>query len=399
MPRESAFGWFGWFSNRIAGAALGTVMVFALVGGVSYAAEGSVPGNSLYPVKVGFSEEVRGWFAFGDEAKAMWDARRAERRLEEAETLAVAGSLSNDARATLATRLEAHAKAAAIRLGRLTSADQGRIAARVSSELESALRAHEHILLSLDPHSEEDTSNATVTVESSTGEKTSRVGSSTGTVKIRTAGVSPLVAQVRLSIEDIMAIRVQAEGDVVVVGEADLEDEFARAAQAIASARTVLEVREVMLEAAIAAEAKARLADAEESLGKAEKLMQDDKRAEMLVELHSSVRAANEARILARTSMRIEDINELDLPVKLATSTGSSPSTGSGQATSTKSGQGASIIDIFLDTQINSSSSSTTGSQSKATTSSSSQSGVYIESNNSANVHTGVNIKVNTGGL
>src|SRR5262245_60533234 len=63
-------------------------LALLFTGGVSFAAEKTVPGDLLYPVKVGVNEEVRGWVALSDHAKASWDARVASRRLEEAEELA-----------------------------------------------------------------------------------------------------------------------------------------------------------------------------------------------------------------------------------------------------------------------------------------------------------------------
>lgn len=62
-----------------------------LVSGTSYAAEGSLPGDFLYPIKVNMNEEVRGLFVFSVNARAGWEVARVERRLEEAEHLAVRG--------------------------------------------------------------------------------------------------------------------------------------------------------------------------------------------------------------------------------------------------------------------------------------------------------------------
>ncbi len=85
---SAAYPLFSWFINHarpVMGASL--VAIIAL-SGVSYAAEGSLPGDSLYTVKVKINEEARLLFAFSDEASAKWEIRRAERRLDEAITLA-----------------------------------------------------------------------------------------------------------------------------------------------------------------------------------------------------------------------------------------------------------------------------------------------------------------------
>ena len=62
------------------------ILILALMfggGGISYAAEGAVPGDALYPIKVSVNEEVRDLVAFSPEAKADWETRRLERRLAE----------------------------------------------------------------------------------------------------------------------------------------------------------------------------------------------------------------------------------------------------------------------------------------------------------------------------
>jgi hypothetical protein len=63
--------------------------VLALVaagGGTVAAASGSLPGDVLYPVKTA-TEKVERFLSFGDEAKASFHIKMAERRLEEIESL------------------------------------------------------------------------------------------------------------------------------------------------------------------------------------------------------------------------------------------------------------------------------------------------------------------------
>ena len=90
-------------------AFLGILLILgtAGVGGVSLAAEGALPGDLLYPVKVGVNEEVRAAVSFSAEAKTEWDARRLERRLEEAEKLAHKKEFNAEARARVEENLSA----------------------------------------------------------------------------------------------------------------------------------------------------------------------------------------------------------------------------------------------------------------------------------------------------
>src|SRR3989339_1139174 len=60
---------------------MGLVAVFLLSGGAAAAAEGSLPGDFLYPVKIHVTEEVRAYLADSDEERALWEVIRTERRI------------------------------------------------------------------------------------------------------------------------------------------------------------------------------------------------------------------------------------------------------------------------------------------------------------------------------
>jgi hypothetical protein len=124
-------------------------LVLAVSGGTAFAAEGSLPGDALYPVKVGINEQVRAGLAFSAEAKAEVQADLAERRLSEAERLAARGSLSEEHLARLEHRFEAHAERVRARIQQFEDSDRAEAASNVSARLEASLRAHEQILLRL----------------------------------------------------------------------------------------------------------------------------------------------------------------------------------------------------------------------------------------------------------
>ena len=89
------------------------VAVLVVVGGgTAAAAEGALPGDILYPIKVHVNEEMRATLATTPKAKADWAVDRAERRLEEAATLALSGELNEITRAEIETNLDAHVKSA-----------------------------------------------------------------------------------------------------------------------------------------------------------------------------------------------------------------------------------------------------------------------------------------------
>ena len=115
-------------------------------GGVSAAAEASLPGDLLYSVKVKGTEEVRAFIALSSEAKAEWEARRAERRLEEAEQLAARGEISAEAKVQIEENFKAHAERVNARIAEFNEKNDFEAMANVSSRFETSLDAHERIL-------------------------------------------------------------------------------------------------------------------------------------------------------------------------------------------------------------------------------------------------------------
>lgn len=82
-------------------------------GGVAYAAEGTLPGDALYPVKVDVIEPAEGLLLAGSpHAEAAWQLTLAERRVEEAATLASEGRLATSTEAEIGNRFVASVNAA-----------------------------------------------------------------------------------------------------------------------------------------------------------------------------------------------------------------------------------------------------------------------------------------------
>ncbi len=89
-----------------------TLLIALLLGGsVSYAAEGALPGDTLYAVKTEINENIRHALALSPEAEARLEAQLARERLVEAEALKERGELDDDTRVFLKTEYEAHLSA------------------------------------------------------------------------------------------------------------------------------------------------------------------------------------------------------------------------------------------------------------------------------------------------
>ena len=123
--------------------------------GVSYAAEGAMPGDTLYPVKVHVNEEVHAVLLVTAKDRANWEATRAERRLAEAETLQSSGRLQPRTSENLAVQFRAHAANAERKMAALRANADAVAASDVRARLAVTLRTHEKILHVL--HAEKDT--------------------------------------------------------------------------------------------------------------------------------------------------------------------------------------------------------------------------------------------------
>ncbi|MDO8575878.1 MAG: DUF5667 domain-containing protein [bacterium] len=134
------------FFMRHSMPAFAAVLVIAVGGGTAAAAEGALPGDILYPVKVHVNEEVQATLAVTPKAKADWEVARAERRLEEAATLALSGRLDDATRAELDTNLDAHVKSAGENRQQLEDGNDASDASEVRTNINAILIARENIL-------------------------------------------------------------------------------------------------------------------------------------------------------------------------------------------------------------------------------------------------------------
>lgn len=113
--------------------------VFLLSGGVAAAAEGSLPGELLYPLKIHVTEEVQAYLATSDEEKVLWEVARAERRIDEANTLIATGKASPAILATVEQKLDHQVTKTLRKLSRLTEKGDVVIATDVGTKFEARL--------------------------------------------------------------------------------------------------------------------------------------------------------------------------------------------------------------------------------------------------------------------
>lgn len=105
--------WYSWMSfSRLQLVRVGVaVLVLAMSGGVVAAAERSLPGDFLYPVKIHVNESIEGSLKVTPQAKAQFQEKKVVRRLKEAEALAVQGKLDNTTRVQIEREFDKNVKA------------------------------------------------------------------------------------------------------------------------------------------------------------------------------------------------------------------------------------------------------------------------------------------------
>ncbi|MFA5829395.1 MAG: DUF5667 domain-containing protein [Candidatus Gracilibacteria bacterium] len=130
---------------------IGAVLGLLIVGGIgtSFAAQGSMPGDVLYPVKIHFNEKVAEMVQFSTKAKAEIASAQAQTRLEEAEKLAEQGKLNSDIQTELTANFnEKVAKTKGLFKKQKAENDQAG-AKEVRGKFNSSLKAHQKVLENL----------------------------------------------------------------------------------------------------------------------------------------------------------------------------------------------------------------------------------------------------------
>ncbi len=122
--------------------ALALLIAATFGGGVSLAANQTLPGDALYGFKIHVNENVGGAMSFGSEARTSFDISAVEKRLKEAEKLAAQGGLNADAQAKINSNFEAHAAAVQKGIAKLQQEGKHDAAANLSARFESILAAH-----------------------------------------------------------------------------------------------------------------------------------------------------------------------------------------------------------------------------------------------------------------
>lgn len=144
IPSPYAQGW-GYFS-RVTVSALAIIVLVG--GGTAYGAQGALPGDALYPVKINIVEPALGAFKITPTEQASWHVHLAEERLEEAETLAAQGKLTAPIAAQIQTNFDEHA-AAATQIAQAVEQDNPQEDGTLSAKITAELAAQSAVLIAI----------------------------------------------------------------------------------------------------------------------------------------------------------------------------------------------------------------------------------------------------------
>jgi hypothetical protein len=189
--------------------------MFVLSGGVSYAAEGSLPGDMLYLVKIHINEGVQGTLAIGAKADAEFARKQLERRAEEAAQLSAEHRLSAKVRAELAADTKVHAEAYKKAEATLIHEGKDAAAAEVKTQMQTTIDAHEEGLSNLGVHVDLDAvssanveqRNDSTVGTTSAGTESDREAMGTLNVDVKTQG------EVKIELSPILpSVHTEAQG-------------------------------------------------------------------------------------------------------------------------------------------------------------------------------------------
>ena len=143
-PKSTGIRWY--YMLRFApGFAIITLII--LTSGITLAAQASIPGELLYPWKVGV-ESIESAFVVGAQNRAEFEVERTVKRLHEVTELAVRKEINPDVVSEAHVRLAEQIKTTEEEISKAAFEDNGKALA-VAVELSATLEAHKSVLTSL----------------------------------------------------------------------------------------------------------------------------------------------------------------------------------------------------------------------------------------------------------
>ena len=251
------------------------LITLLLGGGTSFAAQSSIPGDFLYPVKVEVNENVRSVFAISDESEARLQATLAEERLKEAETLATRGELNAQVSAEISERLRTHVEQAEKRNEHADAKGTYAESAMVRASLEGTLRTYGDILSQLN-----------VTVAGNKGDV--------------------LITEIQTFAQATAQNQATATADVSISSTADVEAFVSRAGKVVAIAESELADAKEKLSVDAYTRIKLQYDASVKAYGEAQAHLQTLQYREAYTSAQKAIRLAHEVDVMIASSLQFK---------------------------------------------------------------------------------------------
>jgi len=255
-------------------------------GAMAYVAQGSLPGDILYGVKINVNERVESALARGDEARGEIAARHAERRLQEAAVLVSQGRLTQALNKNVEDNLDKNIETLDGVITALNEQQNYEASSRLQTILEGKVSAHADILDHLQEIGKEPASNT-----------------DTDAVEHLRDFVRENEKELKQNIES--TAKQVKESDDNVRSRVTLAAQES-ATQSVETAQKTLDAREEHLSAAASDQARGEIAEAEKSYAQGEKYLKDGFRAEAAASFYHATSLANKALVIMKTSIDID---------------------------------------------------------------------------------------------
>lgn len=261
--------------------AVSLIGIMVASSGVSYAAEASVPGDLLYPVKINVNENVRAAASLSAESKAEWATKQVERRLEEAETLAAQGKLDSSARETIEAHIESHTENIEKNTHNEDSDAAIQAKAEIHSQLESSLQTHEGIL--------------------------NKIASESTSTKDQ---ITPFLAAIKTKAEAAQTVRVKAEEHFSEKNGPNVEiaakSKLSVAENAVAKSKNALAAGQNSIDAGVETAAESKIKAAENTISEGKIKLQAQVFGDAFILFQKAQRFADEARLIINAGARLQ---------------------------------------------------------------------------------------------
>ncbi len=274
-------------------------LVLALSGGVSFAAQGSVPGDALYPIKVNVNEKAQVLLAVSPEAKLALQGKLAEYRLEEASKLAAEGKLNAENKKELEARFKANVKVFTENSKKLSDNDKNFNPTDLNIRFESQIKAYEAVLQNILNQSASTTATSTTNGANqflfTINDAKMKIQENRGQFELKLGGT---LSVLNGSTTATTTVKVHA------TSTKEMAEGKQRAAEnVLASAKSMFERAEDKLATTTEVQVQAKLDESNRNIVEGKTKVTAGNYAGAIINFQTAIRLANDAKVLTMTSL------------------------------------------------------------------------------------------------